>query len=75
MLKRSKLDRESQVSAKNIVIVNLIMMAYEAKLDNIFAREFEYNPILQINSEAPYVMSFRMQFLSSQQRTEGVLPE
>jgi hypothetical protein len=75
MLKRSKLDRESQVSAKNIVIVNLIMMAYEAKLDNIFAREFEYNPILQINSEAPDIMSLRMKLLSSHHGIKRVFPE
>jgi hypothetical protein len=50
-------------------------MSYEPKLYNIFAREFENNPILKIDSEAPYIMTLRMKFLSSQQGIERVFPE
>jgi len=69
------INRESLLLAKDIVIINLIMMAYEPKLSRIFAREFEYNPIMEVNSEAPDIMSFGMKFFSSQDGIKRVFPE
>lgn len=44
-------------SFKNIVIVNLVMMAYKIKLGMIGVQEFKNNTVGDIHSKAPYLMS------------------
>ncbi len=64
-----------KASAEDIVIVNLIVVAYEAEFNRILICKLEYNSVVNIDSKAPDVMSFWMEFFGSEYRVERVSSE
>jgi hypothetical protein len=60
---------------KNIVIVNLVVVAYKPEFNQVFPRKLKYNSIMHIDSETPDVMPLWMKFFCSEDRIERVLSE
>lgn len=60
---------------KNIIIINLIMMAYITEFGMISIYKFKYNPVRNVHAEAPDMMTFGVQFLNPQRRVERIIFE
>lgn len=51
------------------------MVAYKAEFNRILICELEYNSVVNVDSKAPDIMSFWMEFFCSEYGIERVLPE
>ncbi len=61
--------------AEDIVIVNLIVVAYETEFNRILICELKYNSVVNIDSKAPDIMSFWMEFFGSEYGVKRVFSE
>jgi len=70
---RQKIGAVPNMSFKNVVIIYLVVMSYKSEFGMVSINKLKNNPVGNIDSNTPDLMSPWVQFFNSQRRVKRVV--